>query len=115
MVLLVAYVLKIFLAMVAIQGIVLITIGAKTEKCSQEKGIEHCYECTEDCRKGLLGKIKPYTFNLFIKQYGEEKLLNCLERNEQNGVVYHREGVNGDYDDFDDVETLINFIYTGKR
>lgn len=41
--------------------------------------------------------------------------MNCLERNEKNGVVYHRDGINGDYDDFDDVETLIRFIKDGKR
>lgn len=63
----------------------------------------------------LLLKIKPYGFTLFIKRYGLEKLLDCLERNEQNGVVYHREGIVGDYDDFDDVEKLINFIKTGIR
>jgi len=61
-----------------------------------------------------LSKIKPYTFNLFVKQYGVEKLLDCLERNEQNGVVYHREGVNGDYDYFTDTDRLIDFILTGK-
>ena len=66
-------------------------------------------------KKGLLGKIKPYTFTLFAKKYGEEKLLDCLERNEKNGVLYHRAGVNGDYDDFDDVEQLMNFILTGVR
>ena len=27
-------------------------------------------------------------------------------------VVYHRDGINGDYDDFDDVEQLMNFILT---
>lgn len=32
----------------------------------------------------------------------------------KNGVLYHREGINGDYDNFDDVETLIDFIKTGK-
>ncbi len=83
--------------------------------CSESKGIDHCYRCQEDCTKGLLVKIKPYAFTLFVKRYGEEKLLDCLERNEENGVVYHREGINGDYDDFDDVETLIDFILTGKR
>ena len=42
-------------------------------------------------------------------------LLDCLELNEKNGVVYHREGIVGDYDDFDDVEKLIDFIKEGKR
>jgi hypothetical protein len=63
----------------------------------------------------LLSKIKPYGFTLFAKRYSEEELLNCLERNEKNGVVYHRESIIGDYDCFDDVEKLINFIQTGKR
>ena len=41
--------------------------------------------------------------------------MDCLEQNEINGIVYHREGINGDYDDFDDAEELIKFIKTGKR
>lgn len=84
-------------------------------KCSMEKDLTHCYECKEQCQKGLLGKIKPYTFSLFARKYGEEKLLDCLERNEKNGVVYHRSGINGDYDEFDDAEKLMEFIMTGKR
>ena len=75
----------------------------ENKKCSIEKELTHCYKCEENCKQGLLGKIKPYTFTLFAKKYGEEKLLDCLERNEKNGVVYHRDGINGDYDDFDDV------------
>ena len=33
----------------------------------------------------------------------------------QNGIVYHREGIMGDYDEFDDLEEMIDFIRTGKR
>ena len=44
-----------------------------------------------------------------------EELLDCLERNEQNGIIYHREGIMGDYDEFDDLEELIRFIKTGIR
>lgn len=87
----------------------------ENRKCSLEKGLGYCYECAADCRKGLLSKIKPYAFTLFVKRYGEKALLDCLERNEQNGVVYHREGITGDYDNFDDVEALIRFIQTGAR
>lgn len=87
----------------------------KNRKCAIEKGISHCYECNEDCKKGLLNKIKPYAFTLFAKRYGEEKLLDCLEANEKNGVIYHRDGINGDYDDFNSVEKLMDFIKTGKR
>ena len=50
--------------------------SCENKKCSIAKGLTHCYECEEDCRKGLLSKIKPYTFSLFAKKYGEEKLLD---------------------------------------
>lgn len=89
--------------------------SCENKKCSAARGISHCYLCPEACRKGLLTKIKPYAFTLFAKRYGRERLLDCLERNEQAGVVYHREGINGDYDDFEDVEALITFILTGTR
>ena len=39
--------------------------------------------------------------------------MDCLERNEKNGVVYHRSGITGDYDDFTDVDELLAFIETG--
>ena len=91
------------------------TSFCENRKCAIEKGMGHCYECNEACRKGLLGKVKPYGFTLFIKRYGVEKLLDCLEENVKRGVVYHRSGIVGDYDDFDDVEKLIEFIKTGRK
>ena len=84
----------------------------ENRRCSINKGLSNCFECDKECRKGLLSKIKPYGFTLFIKRYGVNVLLDCLERNEQNGIIYHRDGINGDYDD---VEELINFIKSGKR
>ena len=87
----------------------------ENRKCSLSKSIGHCYECEEECRKGLLAKIKPYGFTEFVKKYGEKELLDCLERIEANGIVYHRNGIIGDYDDFDDVEKLMDFIKTGER
>ena len=62
----------------------------------------------------MLQKSKPYGFTAFARRYGEQALLDCLERNEQKGVVYHREGIWGDYDQFDDVEELLRFIKTGE-
>lgn len=60
-------------------------------------------------------KIKARTFAEFARRYGVEELLDCLDRNEKAGIVYHREGIIGDYDDFDDEEKLMEFIRTGKR
>ncbi len=87
----------------------------ENRKCSIERGLSGCYVCEMDCKKGLLSKIKPHGFTLFIKRYGMERLLDCLEENEKRGIIYHREGIIGDYDDFDNVEKLIEFIKTGKR
>lgn len=89
--------------------------SCENRSCSMKKGLRHCYECDQECQKGLLQKIKPHAFTLFAKRYGEETLLDCLEQNEKAGVVYHREGIHGDYDDFEDVEQLIEFIKTGTR
>ena len=59
-----------------------------------------------------MSKIKPHAFTEFIKRYGEDALLDCLERNEKAGIVYHRDGINGDYDNFGNVETL-NAVASG--
>ena len=89
----------------------------EVRRCGIEKHLNGCYECTPaECRKGLYAeKIKPRAFAEFARRYGVEELLDCLERNEQAGIVYHREGIMGDYDDFEDLEELIDFIRTGKR
>ena len=82
-----------------------------------EKKLNGCYECEpESCRKGLYkDKIKARAFAEFARRYGMEELLDCLERNEKAGIVYHREGIIGDYDDFDDTGKLIDYIRTGKK
>ncbi|MCI9361892.1 MAG: DUF3795 domain-containing protein [Hungatella sp.] len=87
----------------------------ENRKCSIEKGISNCFLCENQCRKGMLSKMKPYGFTMFAKRFGLEALLDFLERNEKNGVAYHREGIHGDYDEFDDLEELIEFIKNGKR
>ncbi len=89
--------------------------GCENRHCSMQQGIPACYRCDKVCRKGLLAKIKPFAFTEFARRYGVKLLFDCLERNEKSGVVYHREGIRGDYDEFDDVEALIAFIQTGKR
>lgn len=89
----------------------------EVRKCALEKGVAHCFECenAERCGKGILAKQKPKAFTVFAKKYGEERLLECLERNENNGVVYHRSGIEGDYDGFESVDDLIEFIKAGSR
>ena len=59
--------------------------------------------------------VMNVAFAEFAKRYGVESLLDCLDKNEKAGIVYHREGIMGDYDEFDDLEDLIDFIKTGRR
>jgi len=90
-------------------------IRCENRSCSRERGIMHCFECEEICRKGILMKIKPFGFSEFARRYGVEMLLDRLATNEQAGIVYHRHGIMGDYDAFEDVEALISFIQVGDK
>lgn len=90
------------------------TATCEVRACSKTRGLAHCYECPDPCRKGILSKIKPYGFTEFARRFGEEHLLDCLERNEAADIAYHRQGIIGDYDDFGDLEELLAFIETGR-
>lgn len=90
----------------------------QNRKCSREKGLRYCAECPEeDCRKDVLADLKPRAFNEFIHRYGVEKLMECLERNEAAGMVYHRSKTDlyGDYDAPETMEEIIRLILTGKK
>jgi len=63
----------------------------------------------------MLDKIRVRAFARFIAQHGEAKFLDCLERNEKAGIVYHYQGqLTGDYDKFQTEEEIIGFILYGK-
>ncbi len=89
----------------------------ENRRCGIDKGLAGCYECTPaECSKGLYkDKIKAVAFAEYARRYSVDALLDRLEENERRGIVYHREGIMGDYDEFDDLEELIRFISTGKR
>ena len=82
----------------------------ENRKCSISKRIEHCYECKDTCTKGLLSKINRMLLQNLPEDMVRITFWTAIERNEKKGVIYHREGINGDYDDFDDVDALIEYI-----
>ena len=76
----------------------------ENRKCVIDKGLDGCYECEPGvCRKGSFAEeIKARAFAEFARRFGTGELIDCLERSEQAGIVCHRDGIMGDYDEFDD-------------
>lgn len=89
----------------------------KNYRCCVEKGIDGCYSCDEfPCENSMLDKVKIKAFSVFVRDYGKEKLMDCLEKNENDGVVYHQKSsVSGDYDLFKTHEEVIDFILDPKK
>lgn len=86
-------------------------------KCCKEKGLKGCWECDEfPCTGGMLDNLRVRAFAKFIKQYGEDELMRCLERNEKNGIVYHYDGqLVGDYDKLQTEAEIILMIKHGFK
>jgi hypothetical protein len=89
----------------------------KNFQCCKKKGLIGCWECQDfPCKDSMLDNIRIRTFAKFIKEYGEEKLLECVERNEKAGVIYHYPGeLNGDYDIPETEDGIISIILHGKQ
>lgn len=84
--------------------------------CCREKGLRGCFECGDFPCGGMHEKQRIYAFALFIKKYGEEKLLACLEQNERNGISYHYpKKLVGDYDNCQTVDEIIEMLWNGKK
>ena len=83
--------------------------------CCIEKGIEGCWECPEfPC--GLDVQSPPFDLRIrafvnFIKTEGKESLIDCLLRNEENGIYY---GLGRDYDGKDSEEEVITLLDTDR-
>lgn len=87
----------------------------ENRRCSMEKGLSYCFICAEQmCRKGILQKEKPYALTVFARKYGVDVLLDCLEKNEKNGILYHRTGIIGDYDN-KTMEEVFNLLLNGAN
>jgi len=88
----------------------------KSYHCCGEKGLKGCWECAEfPCDNPMFQKPRVRAFIRFVAEYGENKLLDCLARNEAAGMTYHEEGkLTGDYDTPDTEEAIIRLILSGK-
>jgi hypothetical protein len=79
--------------------------------CCREKGFDGCWECGEFPCGGMHDKVRVRAFVEFIKLNGEERILDCLEQNEKDGIVYHYPGqYEGDYDKCKTVAEVIRIL-----
>lgn len=90
--------------------------NCKNYTCCREKGLDGCWECEVfPCKDSMLRDKRIRAFARFVKIYGKETLLDCLERNEKAGLVYHKAGsLEGDYDLPESEEGIIELILTGE-
>lgn len=90
----------------------------KSYACCKQKGIAGCWECPElsSCDNFMLKKPKIGAFAAFISEYGEQRLIRCLEENEKDGVIYHYDGqIVGDYDACATREEIFALILKGDK
>ena len=88
----------------------------KNRNCCQTKGIAGCWLCADfPCTGNMLDKTRVRAFALFIKQHGENLLLDCLEKNERNGIKYHyKDKLTGDYDLPETESGIFEMLMCGK-
>ena len=79
------------------------------KKCCEENKRTGCWECSDfPCGDQMFKKTRVRAFVRFIKEYGEETLMDALEKGEKAGMRYHYAGqLTGDYDQLGDEEAII--------
>lgn len=90
--------------------------GCYQYNCCSSKGLGGCWECPDaPCGKDMLadGKVKMRAFITCIKEDGIERFSEYIARNAENGIVYHRDGIWGDYD-LDSEDAVLKLLRTGS-
>ncbi len=89
--------------------------GCRQHDCSIEKGLRGCWECdAAPCGEDMHapGKVKIRAFIRCLREDGPEAFAGYLRRNLERGVVYHRDGIRGDYD-LDTEEAVLSLLRDG--
>ena len=75
--------------------------GCFQYRCCTAKKLNGCWECPDaPCGIDMLApdKIKMRAFVKCIKEDGIVTFIDYMNRNKENGIVYHRNSIFGDYD-----------------
>ena len=92
--------------------------GCFQYNCCTARGFNGCWECPDFCcNKDMFDEehLRFKTFVKCIKEDGIEAFSQYILRNLENGILYHRSGIHGDYDDFDTEEKILHLLRTGEK
>lgn len=83
--------------------------------CAKKRGIAGYWACPDfPCGEGMHENLRIQAFARFAREHGAGRLLDCLERNQRAGVIYHYPGsLTGDYD-LPAEEAVFRLIETGR-
>lgn len=91
-------------------------------RCCEDKKISGCWECDKfPCGKDMHDisqhGVRLIAFIRYAKENGLHKLAERIVKNEQNGIIYHRDSVNytGDYDGFSSEDEVIELLEKGSK
>ncbi|GEM_PF-1439277 len=85
--------------------------------CCRKKGLEGCWECGKfPCEEPMLKTARVRAFGRFAREYGMEALMDALEMNVEQGIVYHyADQLAGDYDRLETEERVLELLMEGCR
>lgn len=90
--------------------------SCKNYLCCRTKGLDRCWECGNfPCSGTILDKPRIRAVARFARNYGVERLIECLARNERAGIEYHYPGkLTEDYDLPDSEAGITSMILDGR-
>ena len=96
--------------------------GCFQYECCNKHGYSGCWQCPDaPCDKDMFTPAKPgqtssrrklRAFITCIKEDGLDAFAQYIMKNTENGIVYHRNGVYGDYD-LETEEDILHLLRTG--
>lgn len=90
-------------------------------KCCAEKGIKGCWKCESfPCGQDMFSPDRDVRIRAFVrcaKEDGIKGLTSHLLRNQDNGIMYHRnaEAHTGDYDGLENEDAVLALLRKGKE
>jgi len=91
--------------------------GCYQYDCCAKKGLRGCWECPDaPCGMDMHAEehVKIRAFITCIREDGLDRFAEYIIRNRLNGIVYHREGISGDYD-LNTEAAVLALLRTGRR